>query len=257
MDNYTVSGCIVTYNSKDKISATLTSVLENTKGVPFTLYIVDNNSTDGTADFIRKAFPDVVVVEPKSNDGFGAGHNKVLPFLTSKYHVVINPDILLRDDVITELCRYADGDENVGLLSPDVRYEDGSKQYLAKKDPTVRYLGAHRFYNKNRPLGKLMREYCMLDMPEDKPYPITNATGCFMFFRTELFREIGGFDERFFMYLEDCDITRRAAKKSKVLHYPMATVYHLWERESKTNKKLLLIHIMSILKYFLKWGIKF
>ncbi len=257
MRNYTVSGCIVTYNSKDRISTTITSVLENTKGVDFTLYIVDNASTDGTAEFIKENFPQVVVVEPKSNDGFGAGHNKILPFLTSKYHVVINPDILLKDDVITELCRYADEDENIGLLSPDIRFEDGTKQLLAKRNPTVRYLGAHRLYDKEKPAGKLMTEYCMLDMPEDKPYPITNATGCFMFFRTEVFREIGGFDERFFMYLEDCDIARRVADRCKALHYPMATVYHLWERESKHSKKLLLIHVQSILKYFLKWGIKF
>ena len=93
-------------------------------------------------------------------------------------------------------------------------------------------------------------------MPENEVFEITNATGCFMFFRTEVFKELGGFDERFFMYLEDCDIARRAAEKYKALHYPMATVYHLWERESKGNKKLLLIHIQSILKYFLKWGIK-
>ena len=69
--------------------------------------------------------------------------------------------------------------------------------------------------------------------------------------------ELGGFDERFFMYLEDCDIARRVSKKCKALFYPKATVYHLWERESKRNKKLLMIHIMSIIKYFLKWGIRF
>ena len=79
----------------------------------------------------------------------------------------------------------------------------------------------------------------------------------FMFFSTKVFMELGGFDERFFMYLEDCDIARRVSKKYKALHYPMATVYHLWERESKRNKKLLLIHIMSIIKYFIKWGIRF
>ena len=143
------------------------------------------------------------------------------------------------------------------MLTGHVEFEDGTKQLLAKRNPTVRYLGAHRFYNKDEAPSKLMTEYCMLDMPEDEPYPITNATGCFMFFRTEVFRELGGFDERFFMYLEDCDIARRTAKKYKALHYPMATVYHLWERESKKNKKLLIIHIQSILKYFLKWGIKF
>jgi GT2 family glycosyltransferase len=78
-----------------------------------------------------------------------------------------------------------------------------------------------------------------------------------MFFRTSVFKELGGFDERFFMYLEDCDIARRVSEKYKALFYPMADVIHLWERESKRSKKLLLIHVQSIIKYFLKWGLEF
>lgn len=258
MENYTVSGCIVTYNSKDKIGQTIASVLENTKGVPFELYVVDNNSTDGTADYIRENFPEVTVVEPKSNDGFGAGHNKVIPFLTSKYHVVINPDILLKSDVIAELSAFADKNEDAALLSPEILFEDGTKQHLAKRNPTVRYLGAHFLYRKDKEPSKLITEYCMLDKEEEKePFEITNATGCFMFFRTDVFKELGGFDERFFMYLEDCDIVRRVAEKYKALYCPFACVYHLWERESKKSKKLLMIHVTSIIKYFLKWGIKF
>ena len=256
MKDYTVSGCIVTFNNKDKIAPTIESVLEQTQGVPFTLYVVDNASTDGTAQYIKERFPSVVVIESEKNSGFGAGHNKVLPFLQSKYHVVINPDILLKDDVITELCDYADAHETVGLLSPQIRFEDGRVQQLGKRNPTVRYLGTHWFHKGDEP-NKLMTEYCMLDMPQDKPFPITNATGCFMFFRTAAFLALGGFDERFFMYLEDCDIARRAAEQCEVLHYPMASVYHLWERGSKKSKKLLLIHVKSILLYFLKWGIRF
>ena len=256
MKDYTVSGCIVTYNNKEKIASTIQSVLEQTQGVPFTLYVVDNASTDGTAQYIKARFPSVVVIESERNCGFGAGHNQVLPFLQSKYHVVINPDILLKDDVITELCDYADAHENVGLLSPQIRFEDGRVQQLGKRNPTVRYLGTHWFHKGDEP-NKLMTEYCMLDMPQDKPFSITNATGCFMFFRTAAFLELGGFDERFFMYLEDCDIARRAAEKYEVLHYPMASVYHLWERGSKKSKKLLFIHVKSILLYFLKWGIRF
>lgn len=256
MKNYSVSGCIVTYNSKDKISPTIKSVLEMTKGVDFTLYIVDNDSTDGTADFIEKTFPEVVVIRAGSNSGFGAGHNKVIPFLKSKYHVVINPDILLREDSITELCTYADTDETIGLLSPQIRFEDGRLQMLGKKNPTVRYLGDHWIHKGDEP-SKTMIDYCMLDKKGDEPFAITNATGCFMFFRTSVFMELGGFDERFFMYLEDCDIARRTAEKYKALHIPTVTVYHLWERESKRNYKLLMIHVQSILKYFLKWGLKF
>ncbi|MCM1364605.1 MAG: glycosyltransferase family 2 protein [Faecalibacterium sp.] len=256
MGDYTVSGCIVTYNSKNIIERTIQSVLENTKDVPFELFVVDNCSTDGTAEFIRERFPQVNVIESKSNSGFGAGHNQVIPFLKSKYHVVINPDIILKDDVISELASYADEHEQVGLLSPQILFEDGRVQHLGKRNPTVRYLGDHWFHKGDEP-SKNMTEYCMLDMPADKPFEIANATGCFMFFRTDIFKELGGFDERFFMYLEDCDIARRVSEKWQALHYPMVNVYHLWERESKRNKKLLMIHIKSILTYFAKWGLKF
>ncbi|MGN1417879.1 MAG: glycosyltransferase family 2 protein [Acutalibacteraceae bacterium] len=250
-----VSGCIVTYNNKDKIARTIESVLESTKGVDFELFVVDNNSTDGTAQYIKENFPCVTVIESQTNSGFGAGHNKVLPFLDSEYHVVINPDIILKDDVITELASYADKHSDIGLISPQIRFEDGRIQQLGKRNPTIRYLGCHWFHKGDEP-SKTMTEYCMLDMPQDEPFEITNATGCFMFFRTSVFKELGGFDERFFMYLEDCDIARRVAQKYKAVHYPMASVYHLWERGSKTNKKLLKIHIESILKYFLKWGFR-
>ena len=256
MEKIKVSGCIVTYNAKGKVDATIESLLENTKGVDFTLYIVDNASPDGTAEYLKEKYPSVIVIASEKNDGFGAGHNKVIPFLNSDYHVIINPDIILKDDAITELANFAERDKNIGLLSPQVRFEDGRLQMLAKRNPSIRYLGNHWFHKGDKP-NKLMTEYCMLDMPEGEPFEITNATGCFMFFRSSAFVELGGFDERFFMYLEDCDIARRSSKKYKTLFYPKATVYHLWERESKTNKKLLAIHIHSIIKYFLKWGIEF
>ncbi len=256
MDKIKVSGCIVTYNARGKVDATIESLLEMTKGVDFTLYVVDNASSDGTAEYIKEKYPSVIVIGNEKNDGFGAGHNKVIPFLDSDYHAVINPDILLKEDVITELAVFAESDDEIGLLSPQIRFEDGRLQMLAKRNPTVRYLGNHWFHKGDEP-NRLMTEYCMLDMPEDEPFPITNATGCFMFFRTSTFTSLGGFDERFFMYLEDCDIARRVSEKCKALFYPGATVYHLWERESKRNKKLLVIHIMSIIKYFLKWGIRF
>ncbi len=256
MEKIKVSGCIVTYNAKGKVDATIESLLEKTKGVDFTLYVVDNASEDGTAEYIKEKYPEVKVIASEVNAGFGAGHNKVIPFLQSDYHVVINPDILLADDAVTELVHFAEGDKEIGLLSPQIRFEDGRLQMLAKRNPTVRYLGNHWFHKGDEP-NKLMTEYCMLDMPEGEAFEITNATGCFMFFRTSVFVELGGFDERFFMYLEDCDIARRVSEKCKAVFYPGVTVLHLWERESKRNKKLLLIHIMSIIKYFLKWGIKF
>lgn len=252
-----VSACIVTYNNKDKVAETIQSIFEHTAGVELQLFVVDNCSSDGTADFIENAFDRVTVIRAKRNAGFGAGHNMVLPFLESDYHVVINPDILLKTDALSELASYAQEHTDVGLLSPKIIFPDGSEQILGKKNPTVRYLGGHRISKKGGEISPLMKEYCMLDMPEGEPFEISNASGCFMFFRTDVFKKLGGFDERFFMYLEDCDIARRAAEISKVLYFPSVEVVHLWERASKTSKKLLLVHVQSIIKYFLKWGIKF
>lgn len=256
MERIKVSGCIVTYNSKGKVDATIESLLSQTKGVDFTLYIVDNASSDGTAEYIKNKYPEVIVIKSGKNAGFGAGHNMVIPMLDSDYHVIINPDIILKQDVITVLSDFAQSDSRIGLLSPEVRFEDGRLQMLAKRNPTVRYLGNHWMHKGDEP-NRLMTEYCMLDMPENEAFEITNATGCFMFFRTAAFIEVGGFDERFFMYLEDCDITRRVSKRYKVMFCPHATVYHLWERESKRNPRLFVIHVHSILKYFFKWGFKF
>lgn len=246
---YTVSGCIVTYNNADKIEKTVSSLLENTRGVDFRLYVVDNCSTDGTAQLVEEKFPSVKVIRAGKNAGFGAGHNLVLPYLDSDFHAVINPDIVIESDVMTELCAVMEKYPDAGLLSPKIVNPDGSEQLLGKKIPTFRYLAAHRRYKPGQEPGPVMKEYCMTD-GGNEPFVIQNATGCFMFFRTEEFRRLGGFDERFFMYLEDCDIARRVGK---ALFVPGVSVKHMWERASKTNKKLLIIHVESIIKYFLKW----
>jgi GT2 family glycosyltransferase len=96
----------------------------------------------------------------------------------------------------------------------------------------------------------------MLDRDLSAPTDIQNATGCFMFIRTELFKAIGGFDKRYFMYFEDSVLTLEVNSRSRTVYYPEATVYHEWGRESKKNFKLKLVQINSMLNYFAKWGLK-
>ena len=93
----------------------------------------------------------------------------------------------------------------------------------------------------------------MQDVKITGPTQIAQATGCFMFIRTELFRQLDGFDKRFFMYFEDIDLSKRVNRVSKVMYYPYVSVYHEWERGGAKNMKLLLIQISSMFKYFLKW----
>lgn len=250
-----VSGCIVTHNNDKYIEKTIRTVLDNTKGVDFKLYIVDNDSTDETLSIVKSLlgeYQNLELIETHENIGFGAGHNYILNKLDSDYHCVINPDIIIDTDIITNMSNYIRNNPDVVMISPRICFPDGRNQILGKKNPRFKYLVASRMRNEENP-SKLLSEYAMLDEDYTKPFEIENATGCFMFFRTKKFLFVGGFDERYFMYFEDCDITRQMKTLGKVLYYPDAIVYHVWARDSKRNTKLKLIHIQSMFKYFIKW----
>ena len=250
--NKKVSGCIVTYNNIRTIDNAVRTVLGCTK-CDFKLYIVDNGSTDGTVEYIKEKFPDVELIETGKNIGFGAGHNLIINRLDSDYHAIINPDVVLRDDVIAAMGDYLDEHPEAGMLSPQIKFPDGRPQILGKRIPKPQYLVASRLRG-DKP-GKLLSEYAMLNCDMSEPVKIENATGCFMFIRTDLFKQLGGFDSRYFMYFEDCDLTRTVNQTSKVMYFPGATVYHEWGRESKKNFKLKIVQIQSMFKYYKKWGI--
>jgi len=249
---YSVSGCIVTYNNINSIKNTVESVLENTKDINFKLYIVDNNSTDSTPEFIRENYPQVEVISTGENLGFGGGHNVLLDKLESKYHVLINPDISIRDNVPLKMAEYMDGHDEIGLLSPKICFPDGRAQILGKREPKMKYLVASRLRKEGEP-SKLLAEYAMLDKDDSECYETEIASGCFLMVRTDLFKKIGGFDERYFLYFEDFDLAKTIRKTHKVVFFPFATVYHEWGRESKRNFKLMLTHIQSLIKFKLKW----
>ena len=143
MEEYTVSGCIVTHNNRKCILKAVETFFQFTKGVRNHLYIVDNDSTDDTLALLHQhfpadRFPNLEILEEKQNHGFGGGHNLVLPRLSSKYHAIINPDIFLRDDVLTKMARYMDEHEEVGLLSPRICFPDGREQILGRRNPSLR-----------------------------------------------------------------------------------------------------------------------
>ena len=111
MEEYTVSGCIVTHNNRKCVRKAVETFFQCTKGVTSRLFIVDNGSTDDTVALLRQhfpaeRFPNLEIIEEEQNHGFGGGHNLILPKLHSKYHAIINPDIFLKDDVLTEMVHY-------------------------------------------------------------------------------------------------------------------------------------------------------
>lgn len=251
MDSVSIG--IVTYNNQDKICDLLDSIYKYTNNVCFKVYIVDNASSDRTIELVKKYYPDVIVLPMNKNLGFGAGHNKVLPLLNSDYHMIVNPDIRLHSNAIGDLSKYLDDNQDVVLVTPKILNEDGTEQHLPKKRPQIRYLFAGRLTRYNKYFFNLRKQYTLENKLIDKQIEVDFATGCFSMIRTDIFKKINGFDDRFFMYLEDADLTLRAKQYGRIIFNPEISVVHGWERSSSKNIKFLLIHINSMRKFMWKW----
>ncbi len=248
-----ISGCIVTYNNASIISECVDSILKWTKDLNFTLYISDNNSTDGTVALIRERFPEVVIIENKKNIGFGEGHNQIIKKLDSKYHFVINPDILVSKDVFGPMVKYLERHKDVVMITPRIMNDDGTEQFLPKRNPTIRYMIISKF----KPFKNYRKIYTRELEKLDKPTYVDFCTGCFFGIRTSVFKRLKGFDSRYFMYMEDADLSRMVRRKYKIVFYPLVYVYHKWSRENTRSLKGILRWFVSMLKYFGKWGWKF
>ncbi len=248
-----VSVSIVSYNSADEIGAVLDSVLANTHGVALSVYVSDNASTDGTAAFVKERYPQVTVIESDVNDGFGAAHNRVIERLESEYHVILNPDIEFKTDVISSLCAYLEEHSEAVLATPLILNPDGSPQAVPRVLPKRRYMFAGQLERFGGMFRRWRDAYTRRNETFDRPTPIEFCTGCFMMVRTEALKAEGGFDDRFFMYMEDADLSRRLRAHGTLMLVPQVTVTHRWERASGKSGKFLKIHLQSMRYYFKKW----
>ena len=244
-----LSIAVVTYNSRNEISKVLKSIIDNTKKIEYRITVIDNDSTDGTADFVKSEFPGVDIIETGENRGFGAGHNKMLP-ADSEFHAVVNPDITLNGDTFSELVSYLEQNPDVAMVTPKVLNSDGTEQHLPKRKPTKRYMLLGRLSRYIKAFKSVRDEYTRSNDNLTQPTEIEFCTGCFMLMRTELFRKIGGFDEDFFMYLEDADLSDRIRQYGKIVYNPNSSVYHNWEGGSAKSLTLLKYHFKSMKTYF-------
>lgn len=190
------------------------------------------------------------------NRGFGAGHNiSIKESLTdgTTYHLVMNADVDWQGDILSPIIRFMDLNPEVGLLSPKVRYPDGVLQYSCRMLPTPFDLFTKRFLP-DWMTRKRMRRYLLVNIDHDKPFEVPYLLGSFLFFRTEALRATGIFDERFFMYPEDIDISRRLHKGWKTLYWPGVEIIHHHAAASRRNMKMLGVHLCNMIRYFNKWG---
>ena len=257
MQKQKVTASIVTYGGFEEAADAARSLLHCTKGVDLTLYMVDNASPDGTGEKLIETFgktPGVELLCLEENLGFGGGHNAVLERLDSVYHVVANPDILLQSDAISALCSYLDSHPEVVMVTPRLFFPDGREQYVPRRRPNVMALLSRQL--PLRFLKKYEDHYLMRDEDLTLEQEIGFCTGCFFVIRTSVLRQIGGFDRRYFMYVEDADLTRKAMEIGKAVYWPGAQVIHAWHRSPAKKLSSFLRQLWSMGIYFRKWGLR-
>jgi len=254
MIQYDVSISIVLYkNDPGILQKTIESALRTSLLVK--LYLIDNSPTDSLK--LLSTDSRIEYVFNNANIGFGKAHNIALrqTLDTSRYHIVLNPDVYFEEGTLEALFDYMQEHVDVGLIMPRVLSFEGELQFLCKRIPSPIELVARRFLPEMFWLNTNMRHrYEMHDKNYNKIFEAPTLSGCFMFLRTQVLGTIGLFDERYFMYMEDIDLSRRMYKRSKNIYFPMATIYHGHAKESYTNVRLLKIHIRSAVHYFNKWG---
>lgn len=225
-------------------------------GLRLKMYLIDNSPND-SLKFLG-SIEGVEYIYLNKNVGYGAAHNVAISRakIESTYHAVLNPDISFASSIIDVAYFYMEKNSEVGLLSPRIIFPDGRPQNMCRLLPTPFDLIARRFIpDLLKPLfKKSSQNYLLQGLDFGKTQNIPNLPGSFMFIRTSVFDDVGGFDETFFMYLEDIDLTRRIHTKYKTEFYPEITISHTLEQGSYKSKKLLKYHIRSAINYFNKWG---
>jgi len=242
---YLISISIVLFNSPEKIYLPLIKKLINSD-LDISLIIVDNDKDRKKVLISNK----ITYLKNKKNYGFGKSHNIALKKISykSKFHLFLNPDMKFSISDLKKLIKYMEAHKEIDLLMPNIKNFSGQSLNYCKRLPTPYDLLIRRF----APFIKSNYEIKNIKNKIIKNVP--NLSGCFLLTRTKTIKQIDGFDERFFLYMEDVDLVRRVCMIGQTIFFPKTTIFHQEQRGSYKSYKLLLVHAISAIKYFNKWG---
>lgn len=243
-----VCSLVLYRHTYDAVHSTLNSLINS--DYISKIILVDNDQSDWAKKFFDSK---VEYLKSPGNVGFGSGHNLAIRKYASEcdFFLICNPDIVFEAIEFEKLIKFA-YTRKEGLFLPKIVYENGENQYGARLLPSPLNLFARRFSLKYA--ENLDQNYLLKNIKLSKPFFAPYLHGCFMLFRSKCLLELNGFDERYFMYMEDVDLSRRCAEKYGNIYYPLAQVIHLHEQGSYKNKTLLKAHLRSAWQYFNKWG---
>ena len=252
-DQPTLSVIIVSYNTQAMTLECLRVLTDELRGIEAEIFVVDNASTDNSVPVIRGCFPAVRLLVSERNAGFGAANNLALRQALGHYLLLLNTDAFPKPGAIPELVRFLDQHPAVGVVGPRLLYQDGSLQQSCFRFTTPLYA-----WMENLGLTKLFRRHHGLDdyrgWDHASEREVDFVIGACLLLRREVYEQVSGFDERFFMYQEEADWQKRIRTAGwKVMFTPRAEVIHLAGSSGKDQPLRINGHFFESLdKYTLK-----
>jgi O-antigen biosynthesis protein len=224
-----ISIVIVNYNVKYFLEQALHSVRKAVKGMEAEVFVVDNNSVDGSCEMVKRTFPEVILIENKDNPGFSKANNQAIRLAKGEYILLLNPDTVVEEDCFSKVCGFMDATPDAGALG--VKMIDGKGRYLPESKrglptPQVAFykmFGLGKLFPKSKRFGK----YYLGHLSKDETNEVDVLAGAFMLLRKQTLGVIGLLDEDYFMYGEDIDLSYRITKSGfKNYYFPHTTIIH-------------------------------
>ena len=239
-----VSVIIVNYNVRDFLQQSLVSLQKALKGIRSEIFVVDNASDDGSAEMVRKRFPRIRLIANTVNLGFAKANNLALKKARGKFLLLINPDTIVQEDTIRVMVEFLKTHPDVGLAGCKIMNPDGSFQPACRRGfPTpwvafTRISGLSKLFPKTKIFGK----YNLTYLNTEETYPVDAVSGSFMMLRHEMFVQVGGLDESYFMYGEDLDWCYRIRQAGWRIFYVHSTQIIHYKGESTRRSSIDEIH---------------
>ncbi len=258
-----VSVLVLNYRNAQATVQCVHALLLQTVADHMEIIVVDNHSEDDSIGVLRNrlaAFPNVRIVETPNNNGFGYGCNYGADYASGEYLLLNNPDKKLPPDGIERLIATLWSKDTIGIVAPKLVHDDGTRRLSMRMFPRVIDILARRSFFRFL-FPHALRRYLMLDADANCAQEVDWVIGGCMLISRALFEDIGGFDERFFLFFEDTDLCRRCRQVGRTVYYDPSVVAK--DKQSRLSgerffdlffKKTGRVHVMSAWKYFWKWG---
>ena len=219
------------------------------------LYLIDNSPTNELSVLVTNS--KIVYIHNPANPGFGASHNLAIQKaidLGAKYHFIVNPDIYFEGDVLTPMIDFMKSNPLIGMMMPQILNKDGSVQNLPKLLPSPFSILKRKIKTPTSLHEKFINKYELRKVPKDMIYNVPIISGCFTLLNLDAIKKVGMYDDNFFMYFEDWDLSRRIHEFYTTIYFPKVSVYHEYDSGANKSKRLFKIFVSSAIIYFNKWG---